>query len=97
MIFLPASLVASIFGMGFFSTESDPNTGNVSFIMSTQAWIFPVVAVPLTVFIMGLMAFYAKKDAQKVVEQVEAAEKGGSWSGSEISSRMAKSWGRTYL
>jgi len=51
MFFLPASLVSSIFGMGFFSTETT-DTGAVRFNVSNRWWLYIAVSVPVTGVIM---------------------------------------------
>jgi Mg2+ and Co2+ transporter CorA len=77
MIFLPASLVASIFGMGFFSTDAD-SSGTAVFQVAKNWWLYIVVAVPLTAIIMGIMLFYGKRDTQRAIEQTRK------WSDAEI-------------
>ncbi|KAI9846952.1 MAG: hypothetical protein M1838_001088 [Thelocarpon superellum] len=47
VIFLPASVVSSIFGMSFFSSQPDAS-GGVTFQVSEKWWYFLVVAVPLS-------------------------------------------------
>ena len=57
MVFLPASLVATIFGMGFFNTSSTDN-GAVQFSVSGHWWIYLAVSVPLTLVILLFMSGY---------------------------------------
>lgn len=57
IIFLPASLVASVFGMGFFST-SPGDSGGTIFAISENWWYYPAISVPLTVAIMLVVFGY---------------------------------------
>ena len=57
MIFLPASLVSSIFGMGFFSTSQDTN-GRAVFTISNSWWLYLAISVPLTAFCLVFMGSY---------------------------------------
>ncbi|KAI5836721.1 hypothetical protein DFP73DRAFT_347240 [Morchella snyderi] len=47
MIFLPASLLSGIFGMGFFNTDTDDN-GNIRFSVSRNWWWYPALTIPIT-------------------------------------------------
>ena len=55
MLFLPASLVSSIFGMGFFSTSAGDD-GKSVFVVSGNWWMYIAVSVPLTLFILLFMS-----------------------------------------
>ncbi len=57
MLFLPASLVSSIFGMGFFST-SQGTDGRAVFTISHNWWLYIAISVPLTVVCLVSMGFY---------------------------------------
>ena len=57
MLFLPASLVSSIFGMGFFST-SQGTDGQAIFTISHNWWLYLAISAPLTVLCMIFMGFY---------------------------------------
>ena len=57
MLFLPASLVSSIFGMGFFST-SQGTDGQAIFTISSRWWLYIAISVPLTVLCLMFMGFY---------------------------------------
>ena len=57
MLFLPASLVSSIFGMGFFSTSQDEN-GKAIFTISHNWWLYLAISVPLTVLCLVSMGWY---------------------------------------
>lgn len=61
MIFLPGSLISSIFGMGFFSTSSDPEGRGAVFAASSKWWLYFAVAIPLTLALMVVMMFYQRK------------------------------------
>ena len=57
MLFLPASLVSSIFGMGFFSTSPDEN-GKAVFTISHKWWVYLAISVPLTIVCLASMGCY---------------------------------------
>ena len=57
MLFLPASLVSSIFGMGFFST-SQGTDGQAIFMISNKWWLYIAISIPLTVLSLLFMGFY---------------------------------------
>lgn len=57
MLFLPASLVSSIFGMGFFNT-SQGTDGQAIFTISQNWWLYIAISVPLTVFCLMFMGCY---------------------------------------
>lgn len=57
MLFLPASLVSSIFGMGFFST-SQGTDGQAIFTISRSWWLYLAISVPLTVLCLLFMGSY---------------------------------------
>ncbi|KAI0127232.1 hypothetical protein BJ170DRAFT_366212 [Xylariales sp. AK1849] len=65
MIFLPGSLVSSIFGMGFFSSSPADDGGDAVFTASSRWWLYFAVAVPLTIIIMVIMLYYQWKDGNK--------------------------------
>ena len=54
MLFLPASLVSSIFGMGFFSTSQGID-GQATLLISKNWWLYVAISVPLTVACLGFM------------------------------------------
>ena len=64
MVFLPCSLISSIFGMGFFSTDLSDD-GNVTFLVSGNWWIYLAVTVPLSTSAMVLMGFFSGKEKKK--------------------------------
>ncbi|KAL9124030.1 MAG: hypothetical protein Q9217_006598 [Psora testacea] len=55
VFFLPASLVSSIFGMGFFST-SQGDDGRPVLMISSRWWIYVAVSIPLTIFCVIIMS-----------------------------------------
>lgn len=57
MLFLPASLVSSVFGMGFFNT-SPGNDGQPVFVISGRWWWYIAISVPLTVICMLVLGGY---------------------------------------
>ncbi len=57
ILFLPASLVSSIFGMGFFST-SQGTDGQAVFTISHSWWLYIAISVPLTVLCLMFMGCY---------------------------------------
>ena len=68
MVFLPGSLISSIFGMGFFSTSSGPEGRGAVFTASDKWWLYFAVAVPLTAAVMVVMIFYQKKNEVSAVK-----------------------------
>ena len=72
MLFLPASLVSSFFGMGFFSTDQDPS-GHSLFVVSQKWWLWLAVSVPVTIVCFTVVAYMTywtkrKSDAEAVEE-----------------------------
>lgn len=57
MLFLPASLVSSIFGMGFFSTSQGAD-GQAIFTISGSWWLYIAISIPLTVLSLIFMGCY---------------------------------------
>ncbi|KAK8130708.1 hypothetical protein PG999_003088 [Apiospora kogelbergensis] len=57
-VFLPASFVSGIFGMGFFSTSDD----GAVFVVNSRWWIYLAVAVPLTSVVLAVMVYYKWRD-----------------------------------
>ncbi|KAH9889213.1 hypothetical protein F4778DRAFT_395310 [Xylariomycetidae sp. FL2044] len=68
VIFLPGSLISSIFGMGFFS-NSLSDDGRQVFTASSHIWLYFVLAVPLTVFLVAIMLYYQWRDGTKAGDQ----------------------------
>ncbi|KAK5043569.1 hypothetical protein LTR84_011429 [Exophiala bonariae] len=58
MVFLPATFVCSLFGMGFFDFETSPNESKLR--IADQFWIYFVVTIPLTVVVLGTCAAWLK-------------------------------------
>lgn len=56
-VFLPSSLISSIFGVGFFSTDVDDSSDNVRavFAVSGNWWWYPAGTLPLTAMIVLLL------------------------------------------
>lgn len=74
MLFLPASLVSSIFGMGFFSTSAGAD-GKSVFVVSGNWWLYIAVSVPLTSFVLLFMSGYRMrhpKEGVMIARDVEA-------------------------
>ncbi|ORY70497.1 uncharacterized protein BCR38DRAFT_422242 [Pseudomassariella vexata] len=69
MIFLPGSLVSSVFGMGFFTTSPGDNGGDAVFAASSRWWLYFAVSVPLTAIVMVVMLYYQWRDSGKAEEQ----------------------------
>lgn len=57
MLFLPASLVSSIFGMGFFNT-SQGTDGQAIFTISNSWWLYIAISLPLTALCLTFMGCY---------------------------------------
>jgi Mg2+ and Co2+ transporter CorA len=71
MLFLPASLVSSFFGMGFFSTDQDPS-GHKLFIVSQNWWWWLAVSVPTTLVCFIVVAYtthWSKKKSDAEAEK----------------------------
>lgn len=64
MIFLPASFVSGIFGMGFFSTSTG-NHDEPVFVVSHNWWLYLAVAVPLTALVLVFVALYQARENGK--------------------------------
>ena len=77
MLFLPASLVSSVFGMGFFSTSPD-DSGVVQMYVSSRWWLYFAVSIPLTVVVMSSMALPQFSSWFRGRPVVKEDEKGGS-------------------
>lgn len=60
-VFLPASFVSGIFGMGFFSTSDD----GAVFVVNSRWWIYLAVAVPLTSVVLAVMVYYKWRDGNE--------------------------------
>lgn len=71
MFFLPSSLVASIFGMGFFSTDKVDGKRNPELIVSTKWWIWLAISVPVTVVCFTLVTYGAGWTVKKKREVEE--------------------------
>ena len=56
-VFLPSSLISSIFGMGFFTTDIKDNSDKVQtvFAVSSKWWWYPAVTIPVTILIVLLI------------------------------------------
>ena len=57
MLFLPSSLVSSIFGMGFFNTSQGDN-GQAVFTISRSWWLWVAISFPLTVICLMILGGY---------------------------------------
>ncbi|PVI05248.1 hypothetical protein DM02DRAFT_112284 [Periconia macrospinosa] len=64
MLFLPASLASSIFGMGFFTTDVDDN-GNSHFFVSTKWWMWVLISVVLTLVCFAIVFWGASWNAER--------------------------------
>lgn len=64
-IFLPASFVSGIFGMGFFSTSDD----GAVFVVNARWWIYLAVSVPLTTVVLALMVYYKWRDGTQAEQE----------------------------
>lgn len=76
MLFLPAALVSSIFGMGFFSTSQGAN-GQAIFMISKSWWLYVTISIPLTIlcliFMGGYNIAFKLKARQKLPSDTEEA------------------------
>ena len=65
MLYLPATFVSSLFGSNFFALSMQ-SAGGTTFVVSPLWWILPTVAIPLTLFTIGIwvwwMAYRKKQD-----------------------------------
>lgn len=57
-LFLPASLVSSIFGMGFFNT-SQGTDGQAILTISGNWWWYIAICIPLTVLCLLVMGYFS--------------------------------------
>ncbi len=75
MIFLPATFVCSLFGMGFFDFGADNNTqlGPRRMHVAGQFWVYFAVAVPLTVVVLGVCAAWLRWSERRGEEDGEGA------------------------
>ncbi|KAK3708963.1 hypothetical protein LTR37_011127 [Vermiconidia calcicola] len=57
-IFLPPSLISSLFGMGFFNTEAEDDgksSSGVGFAIARQWWWYLAVTLPVTLLVLALV------------------------------------------
>jgi hypothetical protein len=69
MIFLPASLISSIFGMGFFNTQPRED-GTAQFTISGNWWWYIAISIPVTLALWLYMTgyrYYAQRKVAVVV------------------------------
>ena len=71
MIFLPASLVSGVFGMGFFDTSVD-GTGETVFAISKNWWLYLAVSLPLTLAVLLVIGLYQIRDNVAQKKDMEA-------------------------
>lgn len=95
MIFLPASLISSIFGMGFFNTQPRGD-GSAQFTISGNWWWYVAIAIPVTLLLWIYMTWYRWYTRRKVallVDGVEAHEETAAKEKSETRRRRRSSGG----
>lgn len=77
MVFLPATFVAAIVSMNFFDLTASPPT------VSGYIWIFVVVALLLTGFVLGLYFFWKWRSQVKIDQEEKEAKRrermGAAW------------------
>ncbi|KAH8903354.1 hypothetical protein BR93DRAFT_961801 [Coniochaeta sp. PMI_546] len=59
-IFLPPTFVAGVFGTPFFDTGA-----SASFSVSQHFWVFPAIAVPLTICVLGIWLWWFRRRLQR--------------------------------
>jgi hypothetical protein len=69
MIFLPASLVSSIFGMGFFNTQPRED-GSSQFTISENWWWYIAVSIPVTLALWLYMLGYKYYTRQRIEKSI---------------------------
>jgi len=69
MVFLPASLVSSIFGMGFFNTQPREN-GSAQFTVSGNWWWYIAISVPVTLALWLSMIAYKHYTQQRIEKAI---------------------------
>ena len=57
ILFLPASLISSIFGMGFFTTSQGAD-GQAIFSVSNKWWLYIAISIPVTILCLIFMGGY---------------------------------------
>lgn len=65
LVFLPSSLVATLFGTAFFQFDVSSD-GRTTEALSSFFWIFWVVAVPLTGAVIGLWLIFNRRRNRKM-------------------------------
>lgn len=74
MIFLPASLISSIFGMGFFNTQPRDD-GSAQFTVSPNWWWYIAIAIPVTLALWLYMVAYRYYSRQRIDKIYKEEEK----------------------
>ena len=54
-IFLPPSLISSLFGMGFFSTGTSEDGSHVVFSVAKTWWWYPAITLPITFLVVAIV------------------------------------------
>ena len=72
-VFLPATFLASLFGMNFFDVQSD--SGSTEFLVSRLLWVYFAVTLPVT---LGVVLFWRywdrKREAKYELEDIDLEE-----------------------
>ena len=76
MIFLPASLVSSIFGMGFFNTQPRED-GSAQFTISGNWWWYVAISIPVTLALWLYMVAKRHWDRRRLAKVVGDSGFGG--------------------
>ncbi|KAL5363349.1 hypothetical protein BJX96DRAFT_177989 [Aspergillus floccosus] len=67
LIYLPASFVSTLLGMNLFDFDNSSR----GFSISTQFWIFPVIAIPLTLLTLGTWYWLTKRRLRQIKKREE--------------------------
>jgi hypothetical protein len=66
IIFLPGTLLASVFSMTFFNFQTDPDSTDM---VAPTFWIYWAITIPTTFLIMGIFYFWTRHRTRKYIEE----------------------------
>ncbi|CAA7270091.1 unnamed protein product [Cyclocybe aegerita] len=73
MFFLPGSFVSTLFSMVFFDAETNQR-GKMNLSVSSQWWLFPLVAIPLTILVFVIWIVWQRQRQARVLKEVEEVQ-----------------------
>jgi hypothetical protein len=68
MVFLPATLVATIFSMGFFDYASN-DRNEMELKVAPQVWMYVIVTLPLTAVVLGACVVWLKWSKRRLMDE----------------------------